>query len=153
MNVERLVEWELAGETKVLGENPPQYHSVHHKSHTTWSEIEQPILQTPSITILQSASITAFTGLYIDIYICSCSGGPHQHQCRSHALKILICFGELAASYSAKRLALLTQGPSGIPQLQNTNKYRRCALNFATTLSFLLVNYSNAYRIRNWKPS
>jgi hypothetical protein len=31
--VEKLVEWRLAGETQVLGENPPQRHFVHHKSH------------------------------------------------------------------------------------------------------------------------
>jgi hypothetical protein len=31
--VEKLVESRLAGETEVLGENLPQRHSVHHKSH------------------------------------------------------------------------------------------------------------------------
>jgi hypothetical protein len=31
MIVERLVEWRLAGETEVLGENLPQRHFVHHK--------------------------------------------------------------------------------------------------------------------------
>jgi hypothetical protein len=36
MNVEQSVEWELAGEIEVLGENLPQRHSVHHKSHMTW---------------------------------------------------------------------------------------------------------------------
>jgi hypothetical protein len=31
--VEKLVEWRMAGETKVLGENLPQRHFVHHKYH------------------------------------------------------------------------------------------------------------------------
>jgi hypothetical protein len=31
--VEKLVEWRLAGETEVLGENLLQRHFVHHKSH------------------------------------------------------------------------------------------------------------------------
>jgi hypothetical protein len=33
--VEKLVEWRLVGETEVLGENLPQRHFVHHKSHMT----------------------------------------------------------------------------------------------------------------------
>jgi hypothetical protein len=33
MMMENLVEWRLAGETEVLGENLPQRHFVHHKSH------------------------------------------------------------------------------------------------------------------------
>jgi hypothetical protein len=35
--VEKLVEWRLAGETEVLGENLPQLHFVHYKSHMTSS--------------------------------------------------------------------------------------------------------------------
>jgi hypothetical protein len=35
MSVEQSEECELAGETEVLGENPPQCNCVHHKSHMT----------------------------------------------------------------------------------------------------------------------
>jgi hypothetical protein len=40
MIVEQLVEWRLAGETEALGENLPQRHFVHHKSHMTRPGLE-----------------------------------------------------------------------------------------------------------------
>jgi hypothetical protein len=40
MSVEQSVEWELAGDTEVLGENLHQRHFVRHKSHMTWPSIE-----------------------------------------------------------------------------------------------------------------
>jgi hypothetical protein len=40
MNMEQMVERELAGETEVLGENLPHYHFLHNKSRVTWPGIE-----------------------------------------------------------------------------------------------------------------
>jgi hypothetical protein len=40
MFVEQSVEEKLAGNTEVLGENLPQYHFMHHKTHSTRSRIE-----------------------------------------------------------------------------------------------------------------
>jgi hypothetical protein len=40
MIVEQSVEWEFAGETEALGENVPQCHFIHHKSHMTWPALQ-----------------------------------------------------------------------------------------------------------------
>jgi hypothetical protein len=40
MMMENLVEWRLAGETEVHGENLPQRHFVHQKSHLTRPGLE-----------------------------------------------------------------------------------------------------------------
>jgi hypothetical protein len=45
MSVEQSVEWALAGETEVLGENLLQGHFVHHKSHMTWTGIKRGLLR------------------------------------------------------------------------------------------------------------
>jgi hypothetical protein len=40
VTVDKLVEWRLAGETEILGENLPQRHFVHYNSHMTTSGFE-----------------------------------------------------------------------------------------------------------------
>jgi hypothetical protein len=40
MKMEQSVEWDLAGEIEVLGENLPQGHFDNHKSHVTWPGLE-----------------------------------------------------------------------------------------------------------------
>jgi hypothetical protein len=40
MSMENLVERKLAGEIEELGENLPQYQSVHNKSHMAWPAME-----------------------------------------------------------------------------------------------------------------
>jgi hypothetical protein len=39
MNMEQLVEWELANETEIFGA-VPQYHFLSRRPHMTWPEIE-----------------------------------------------------------------------------------------------------------------
>jgi hypothetical protein len=44
MNMEQLVERDLAGETEVLEENVHYYHFVLHKSHVRWNPGEKPAI-------------------------------------------------------------------------------------------------------------
>jgi hypothetical protein len=52
--VEQLVEWILVEETEVLGENLPQRHFVHHKSHVTRPGLE------PRAAAVRSQRLTAW---------------------------------------------------------------------------------------------
>jgi hypothetical protein len=54
MMMENLEEWRLAGETEVLGRNPPQRHFVHHKTHLTRPGLE------PLAAALGSQRLTAW---------------------------------------------------------------------------------------------
>jgi hypothetical protein len=40
INMKQVMEWELAREIKLLGENLPQCHFFHHKSHMTGPRTE-----------------------------------------------------------------------------------------------------------------
>jgi hypothetical protein len=71
--VKQSLEWELAGEIEVLGENLPQSQFFHHKSHMTWPGLEPgPLWHGPSatgyftgesFTFLQQPCLDKTTGL------------------------------------------------------------------------------------------
>jgi hypothetical protein len=65
MMMEKLVEWRLAGETEVLGENLPQRHFVHHKSHLTRPLCPNIVLRTLfSDTVIMASPLLWETKLY-----------------------------------------------------------------------------------------
>jgi hypothetical protein len=51
MNMEQLVEWDLAGETEVLEENLHHCHFVRHKSHVRWNPGGKPAINRLSYSI------------------------------------------------------------------------------------------------------
>jgi hypothetical protein len=61
MSVEQSVEWELARETEVLGENLPQCHFVQHKSHMTWARTRAVTVGSRRLTARSMAWTPPFT--------------------------------------------------------------------------------------------
>jgi hypothetical protein len=70
--VEQLVELRLAGETEVVGENLPQRHFVHYKSHMKRTGLEprppwwEASNKPPEIQIVGSVGIRFFYSMSID---------------------------------------------------------------------------------------
>jgi hypothetical protein len=65
--VEQLMEWRMAGENDVLGENLPQCHFVHHKSHV--SNFLSYEYQLCHATITHTSSIKGLDVFLIQSYI------------------------------------------------------------------------------------
>jgi hypothetical protein len=55
MHMEQMVARGLAGEIKVLGENMPQCHLVHPKSHMTWTGTRAAVVGTSDHVLLSKA--------------------------------------------------------------------------------------------------
>jgi hypothetical protein len=69
MIAEQSVEWELVRETEVLGENLPQWHFIHHKSHyvVTWDRTRAAAVGSQRLTAWATALPSS--GLKLLIYI------------------------------------------------------------------------------------
>jgi hypothetical protein len=70
MNVEQSVEWEWTGKTEVPGENLPQCHFVHHKSHMIWFGLEPGRRGKKPVTNHLSYGTTIRITLYISVRYC-----------------------------------------------------------------------------------
>jgi hypothetical protein len=70
--MEQLVEWGLAGDTEVLGENLPQCHFVHHKSHMTWLGIEPgpPRWDSFLSSLGYNGSLVIWTVVFTNLHLC-----------------------------------------------------------------------------------
>jgi hypothetical protein len=74
MYVKQSVEWELAGETEVLGENLSQCHFVHHKSHMTWPGLEPGRRSGKGATNrLSYGTALTFTYFWLSVLLIACS--------------------------------------------------------------------------------
>jgi hypothetical protein len=78
MSVEQSVECKLAGETEVPGENLPQFHFVHHKSHMTWPGLEiywvteQPLASQERLSSMAYGAACCSETLVIIYYFLEC---------------------------------------------------------------------------------
>jgi hypothetical protein len=71
--VEKLMEWRLAGEIKVLGKNLSQRHFVHHKSHMTRPDFE------PGPPRWEASDYKFF--YFFFILVCEASSGDSEDDC------------------------------------------------------------------------
>jgi hypothetical protein len=99
MGMEQSVEWELVGETEVLGENLPRCHFVHHNSHMTWSGIEPGLLLWEAATIRLSYDTGNTLSLWPSLNVRDQVSHPYRTTGKIIALCILIYTFTLYAVY------------------------------------------------------
>jgi hypothetical protein len=75
ISMHHFVEWEFAGETEVLGQNLPQCHFVHHKSHMTWDQTRTTVMGSRRLTAWAVERPCSDLCMYQGaLDHCSCSG-------------------------------------------------------------------------------
>jgi hypothetical protein len=133
MNVGQSVEWELAGETKVLGENLPQCSFVDHKSNITWLGIDP----RPLNALAMARPNIALTSLW-----------SKESQQPTHDNLLLLAHTECAEDVKAKsHLANKCDKPnmvteSGSENAKNQNLYA-CYYKYIKTKGLLLKSYNS----------